>query len=118
MLNVAVLMGRIVADPELKHTRGDVAKTTFSLAVGRDFGKKNEEKETDFIDIIAWRNTADFICKYFRKGSLVIVEGSIQTSPYTDSEGNKRKSFEIVASDVHFAGDYNKRDSEKSQSAT
>ncbi len=118
MLNVAALMGRIVADPELKHTQNDIAKTTFTLAVERDFAKRNEEKETDFIDIVAWRNTAIFVCKYFGKGALVAVEGAIQTRSYTDTQGNKRKIFEIVASEVHFAGDNKKKDSEKTQSAT
>lgn len=105
MLNVAVLMGRIVADPELRYTQNNVARTTFFLAVERDFTKKGETKQTDFVDIIAWRSTADFVCKYFRKGSLVAVKGTIQTRPYTDTQGNKRKAFEIVADEVHFTGE-------------
>lgn len=103
MLNVAVIMGRIVADPELRHTPNDVAVTTFTIAVDRSFTGKNQEKQTDFIDIVAWRNTAEFVCKYFGKGRMIAVHGSIQTRTYTDKEGNKRKAFEVVASDVSFA---------------
>lgn len=103
MLNVAVLMGRFVADPQLSHTANDIAYTNFTLAVDRDYSKKSEKKETDFIDIIAWRNTAEFACKYFSKGSLAAVKGSIQIRPYTDTHGNKRKAFEIVADEIHFA---------------
>ena len=103
MLNVAVLLGRLVADPELKHTQDGIAKVTFTLAVDRDFGKKGEDKTADFIDFIAWRSTAEFVCKYFSKGQLVAVHGSIQTGTYKDTEGNKRKTFEIVADDVYFA---------------
>jgi len=103
VLNVAILMGRLVADPELTHTQNNISKTTFTLAVDRAFGKKGEDKQTDFIDFIAWRNTAEFLCKYFSKGQLVAVQGSIQTRSYTDTQGNKRKAFEIVADEVHFA---------------
>ena len=103
MLNTAILMGRLVADPELKHTPTNIAVTSFTLAVNRGYAKPGEEKPTDFIDIVAWRNTAEFVTKYFRKGQLVAVEGSIQTRSYTDNQGIKRKAFEIVASQVHFA---------------
>ena len=103
MLNVAVVMGRLVADPELRHTPSDVAVTSFTLAVDRSYVKSGTERQTDFIDIVAWRGTADFVCKYFRKGQLMAVQGSIQTRSYTDSQGNKRKAFEIVADNVHFA---------------
>jgi single stranded DNA-binding protein (ssb) len=102
MLNVAVLMGRLVADPELKHTPNSISWTTFSIAVDRNV-KKGEQKTTDFIDVVAWRNTAEFICKCFSKGQLIAVSGSIQTRTYNDTEGNKRKAFEIVADDAHFA---------------
>ena len=102
MLNVAILMGRLVADPELRHTSNDVSVTSFTLAVERSYSK-NGDKQSDFIDIVAWRNTADFVCKYFRKGQLVAVQGAIQTRTYTDNQGNKRKAFEIVADNVHFA---------------
>ena len=103
MLNVAVIMGRLVADPELRHTPSDIAVTSFTLAVDRSYVKSGTERQTDFIDVVAWRGTADFVCKYFRKGQLMAVHGSIQTRTYTDKDGNKRKAFEIVADDVNFA---------------
>lgn len=103
MLNVAVLMGRLVADPELRHTPNDVAVTSFTIAVDRSYVKAGAERQADFIDIVAWRATADFVCKYFRKGQLIAVQGSIQTRSYQDKDGNKRKAFEIVADNVHFA---------------
>lgn len=109
MLNVAVVMGRLVADPELRHTPNDVAVTSFTLAIDRSYVKSGTERQADFIDIVAWRNTADFVCKYFRKGQMMAVHGSIQTRTYTDNNGNKRKAFEIVADDVNFAD--SKRDS-------
>lgn len=109
MLNSAVLMGRLVADPELRHTPNDIAVTSFTLAVDRSYVKAGTERQADFIDIVAWRGTADFVCKYFRKGQLVAVQGSIQTRSYTDSQGNKRKAVEIVADNVFFAE--SKRDS-------
>lgn len=103
MLNVAVIMGRLVAEPELRHTPNDIAVTSFTLAVDRSFSKAGGEKQTDFIDVVAWRGTAEFVCKYFGKGQMMAVHGSIQTRSYTDKEGNKRKAFEIVASDINFA---------------
>ena len=103
MLNVAVVMGRLTADPELRHTPNDVSVTSFTLAVDRTYVKSGEERQTDFIDIVAWRGTADFVCRYFRKGQMMAVHGSIQTRTYTDKDGNKRKAFEILADDVSFA---------------
>ena len=103
MLNVAVVMGRLVADPELRHTPSDVAVTSFTLAVDRSYVKSGTERQADFIDVVAWRSTADFVCKYFRKGQMMAVHGSIQTRTYTDKDGNKRKATEIVANDVNFA---------------
>ncbi|MDD5952333.1 MAG: single-stranded DNA-binding protein [Oscillospiraceae bacterium] len=103
MLNVAVLMGRLVADPELRHTPNNVAVTTFTIAVDRSYVKAGTERQADFIDIVAWRSSAEFVCKYFRKGQMIAVQGSIQTRSYTDSQGIKRKAFEIVADNVHFA---------------
>jgi single-strand DNA-binding protein len=103
MLNVAVLMGRLVADPELRHTPNEVSVTSFTIAVDRSYVKSGTDRQADFIDIVAWRSTADFACKYFRKGQLVAVQGSIQTRTYTDRDGNKRKAFEVVADHVHFA---------------
>ncbi len=109
MLNSVVLMGRLTADPELKHTSNDLALVRFSIAVDRDYTKAGAEKQTDFINIIAWRNTAEFVSKYFRKGQLVAIKGSIQTGSYTDSNGNKRYTFEVLADNVYFAE--SKRDS-------
>jgi len=101
MLNVVALMGRLVADSELRHTPNDVAVTSFTIAVDRSYVKSGTERQADFIDIVAWRGTADFVCKYFRRGQLIAVQGAIQTRSYTDSQGNKRKAFEIVADNVH-----------------
>ncbi len=103
MLNVAVLMGRLVADPELRHTPNGVSVTSFTIAVDRSYVKSGTERQTDFVDIVAWRNTAEFVCKYFRKGQLAAVQGAIQTRTYTDKDGNKRKAVEIIADNVHFA---------------
>ncbi len=101
-MNVVVLMGRLTADPELRHTASDIPVTTFSLAVNRRV-RAGEERQADFINIVAWRQTAEFVSKYFRKGQLVAVEGSISTRKYTDKDGNSRTAFEVVASNVHFA---------------
>lgn len=109
MINTAVLMGRLTADPELRHTPNNLAVTSFTLAVDRSYVKSGAERQTDFIDVVAWRSTAEFVCRYFHKGQLVAVQGSIQTRSYTDREGIKRKAFEIVADNVHFAE--SKRDS-------
>ena len=103
MLNVAIVMGRLVADPELRHTPNNVAVTSFTVAVDRSYVKAGAERQADFIDVVAWRNTAEFVCKYFRKGQMIALQGSIQTRSYTDSQGIKRKAFEIVADNVHFA---------------
>ena len=103
MLNVAVLMGRLVADPELRFTTSEIPVTSFNLAVDRDYVKPGADRQADFIDIVAWRSTAEFVCKYFTKGQLVAIQGAIQTRSYQDKEGNKRKAFEIVADNVHFA---------------
>ena len=109
MLNVAAIMGRLVADPELRHTPNDIAVTTFTLAVDRSSSRAGPERQADFIDVVAWRQTAEFVCKYFSKGRMMAVTGSIQTRNYEDKQGNKRKAFEIVANDVSFAD--SKRDS-------
>lgn len=107
MLNNAVIMGRLTKDPELKTTANGISVTSFTIAVDRKFNKQGEEKQADFIDIIAWRGTAEFISKYFRKGSMIAVQGSIQTRMYEDKNGNKRKAVEIVADEVSFCGDKN-----------
>lgn len=103
MLNVVCLMGRLTREPELRTTASGVSVTSFTLAVERVYVKQGEERLADFIDVVAWRNTADFVCKYFRKGQLIAVQGSIQTRTYTDKDGNKRKAVEVVAGNVHFA---------------
>lgn len=104
MLNVVALMGRLVADPELRQTPQGTAVTTFTLAVERSYAKQGEQRQSDFIDIVAWRGTAEFVCRYFKKGSTMAVDGAIQTRTYTDKEGKNRKAFEIIANNVHFAG--------------
>ena len=110
MLNKSIIMGRLTADPELHHTQSNVAVTSFCLAVDRDFKPTNGERETDFIDVVAWRNTAEFICKYFSKGQMAIAVGSTQTRKYTDNDGKNRKAVEIIADNVYFAD--SKRDSD------
>ncbi len=110
MLNQIVLMGRLTRDPELRRTGTGVPVASFAIAVDRDFGGRNEggEKETDFIDIVAWRNTAEFVAKYFTKGRMAVVSGRLQIRNWTDKEGNKRRNAEVVAENIYF-GD-NKRD--------
>jgi single-strand DNA-binding protein len=102
-LNSVVLIGRLTADPELKHTQNGNAVTGFSIAVDRPYQKAGEERQADFIDIVAWRGTAEFICKYFKKGRKIAVQGAIQNRSYTDKDGNKRKAFEVLAEKVEFA---------------
>ena len=110
MLNHIVLMGRLTRDPELRRTGSGIAVASFSLAVDRDFANSaTGERETDFIDIVAWRNTAEFVSKYFTKGRMAVVSGRLQIRNWTDKEGNKRRSAEVVADNVYF-GD-SKRDS-------
>lgn len=104
MLNVVALQGRLTRDPELRKTPQGVSVVAFTLAVERSFVRQGEERQADFIDIVAWRNTAEFVCKYFKKGSMIAVDGSIQTRTYQDKDGNNRKAFEIIANNVHFAG--------------
>ena len=112
MLNIVALVGRLTVDPELRHTPNSTPVTSFNIAVGRSFARSGEERQTDFIDIVAWRSTAEFICKYFKKGQLIAVEGSIQTRTYQDKDGNKRKAFEVIANNVHFVE--SKKDSSNS----
>ena len=108
-LNRIVLMGRLTRDPELRRTQSGTPVTSFSLAVDRDFKSQSGEKETDFIDIVAWRNTAEFVCNYFTKGRMAVVEGRLQIRDWKDRDGNNRHSAEVVADNVYF-GD-SKRDS-------
>ena len=108
MLNKIILMGRLTRDPELRRTGTGTAVTSFSLAGDRDFKSQSGEKETDFIDIVAWRSTAEFVSKYFTKGRMAVVEGRLQIRDWTDKDGGKRRSAEVVADNVYF-GD-SKRD--------
>ena len=117
MLNHIVLMGRLTRDPELRRTGSGIAVASFSLAVDRDFGSKESgEKETDFIDIVAWRNTAEFVSKYFTKGRMAVVSGRLQIRNWNDKDGNKRRSAEVVADNVYF-GD-SKRDADSGNGYT
>ena len=103
-INTAVIMGRLTADPELKTTASGLSVLSFSVAVERNYQKEGEEKAVDFINVVAWRKTAEFVSKYFHKGSMIAVEGSIQTRKYEDKDGNKRTAFEILANTVSFCG--------------
>ena len=102
MLNKIFIMGRLTRDPELRRTQSGTAVTSFSLAVDRDYKSQSGEKETDFIDVVAWRSTAEFVSKYFTKGSMIVVSGRLQIRNWTDKEGNKRRSAEVVADNVYF----------------
>ncbi len=104
MINSVVLMGRLTFDPELRTTPSGVSVVQFQVAVDRNFQRQGEERKADFIDVTAWRQTAEFISRYFRKGSMIAVEGSIQTDNFTDNSGNKRKSVRVVANNVSFCG--------------
>ena len=115
MLNHIVIMGRLTRDPELRRTGTGVAVASFTVAVDRDFGKnENGEKETDFIDCVAWRQTGEFVSKYFTKGRMAVVSGRLQIRSWTDKDGNKRRTAEVVADNVYF-GD-SKRDGESTGS--
>ena len=103
MLNHITIMGRLTRDPELRRTGSGVAVASFSVAVDRDFGRnENGEKETDFIDCVAWRNTAEFVSKYATKGRMVVVSGRLQIRSWTDKDGNKRRTAEVVADNCYF----------------
>ena len=110
MLNKVVIMGRFTKDPELRRTGSGTAVTSFSLACDRDFKSQSGEKETDFIEVVAWKNTAEFVSKYFSKGRMAVVEGRLQIRDWTDKAGNKRVTAEVVADNVYFA------DSKRSES--
>ena len=113
MLNKIFLMGRLTRDPELRRTGNGTAVASFTLAVDRDYKSQSGEKETDFIDVVAWRSSAEFVSKYFTKGRMAVVEGRLQIRDWTDKDGGKRRSAEVVADNVYFgdskrdgAGDY------------
>ena len=107
MINNITLQGRFTADPELRTTTSGKNVASFTIAVDRSFTKTGEEKQTDFINIVAWNQTADFICRYFKKGSMIALVGSLQTRSFEDKTGNKRKAFEVVAREVSFCGGKN-----------
>lgn len=102
MLNYIVLMGRMTKDPELRRTNSGTAVTSFVLAVDRDFKGQNGQRETDFIEVVAWKNTAEFVSKYFSKGRMAVVEGRLQIRDWTDKEGIKRRTAEVIADSVYF----------------
>ena len=110
MLNKIIIMGRLARDPELRRTGSGTSVTSFSLACDRDFKSQSGEKETDFIEVVAWKNTAEFVSKYFSKGRMAVVEGRLQIRDWTDKAGNKRTTAEVVADNVYFA------DSKRSES--
>lgn len=104
MLNAVAIMGRLVADPELRTTQQGTNVCTFRIACERSYSKPGEQRQADFVDIVAWGKTAEFICKFFQRGSMIAVEGSLQTRQYQDKQGNKRTAVEVVASNISFAG--------------
>ena len=103
MLNHIVLMGRLTRDPELRHTGSGISVASFTLAVDRDFKSQNGERVVDFINIVAWRGTAEFAEKYFEKGQMAVVSGRLSTRNYEDKNGNKRTAYEVVADHIYFA---------------
>lgn len=113
MLNRVIIMGRIVADPELRATPAGVSVCTFRIACDRDFkNKQTGERETDFVNIVTWRQTAEFVSRNFSKGRMIVAEGRLQIRPYTDKEGNKRTAAEVVAESVYFADSRPKDDTQ------
>ena len=116
MLNRIVLMGRLTRDPELRHTGSGTAVAYFYLAVELEYKSQSGEKETDFVDIVAWRSTADFVSKYFTKGRMAVVEGRLQLRDWKDKDGNNRRSAEVVAEHVYF-GDSKQRSESDTASA-
>ena len=104
MLNSVIIMGRLTADPELRTTPNGVSVTSFTVAVDRRFQKQGEEKQTDFISVVAWRQTADFVTRFFKKGQMIAVQGSLQVRNYEDKNGNKRTAYDVVAHNVSFCG--------------
>ncbi|MDD4688138.1 MAG: single-stranded DNA-binding protein [Eubacteriales bacterium] len=105
MLNKVIIMGRLARDPELKTTASDVSVCSFTVAVDRRFQRSGEERQADFINVVAWRQTAEFVSRYFTKGRMINVVGSLQTRSYDDANGNKRYVTEVVADEVNFCGD-------------
>ena len=117
MLNKCILQGRMTADPELRHTQNGVAVATFRLAVTRDFKEKDGERKADFISVVCWRGTAEFVSRFFQKGSLAVVEGRLQVRDYTDRDGNKRFVTEVIADNVYFSESRKRDDTEQTYQA-
>ena len=109
MINNATIMGRLTADPELRSTQSGTSVVQFTVAVDRDYQKQGEERQADFINCVAWRQTAEFISRYFGKGRMIAVEGSIQTRNYEDKHGNKRTATELIVNKAHFTGEKQER---------
>ena len=114
MLNHITIMGRLCVDPELRRTQSGTAVTSFRIACDRDFKSQSIEKETDFIDVVAWKNTAEFASKYFSKGRMAVVDGRLQIRDWTDKDGNKRTTAEVIADNVYFA-DFKRSESSENQ---
>ena len=104
MLNVVAIMGRLVADPELRTTQQGTNVCTFRIACERSYTPKGQQRQADFVDIVAWGKTAEFICKFFQKGSMIAIDGSLQTRNYQDKQGNNRTAVEVLANNISFAG--------------
>lgn len=111
MLNKIFIMGRLTRDPELRRTQNGTAVTSFTLAVDRDFKNADGTKDTDFIDVVAWRNTAEFVSKYFSKGRMAVVDGRLQLRDWTDKDGNKRRNAEVLADNIYFGDSKKEGDS-------
>ena len=104
MLNIVAIMGRLIADPELRTTANGTNVCSFRIACDRNFVSQGQERQADFIDIVVWRQAADFVCKYFQKGSMIAVDGALQSRNYKDKQGNSRTAVEVVANHISFAG--------------
>ena len=116
MLNHITIMGRLTRDPEIRYTQSQTPVTSFTVAVDRDYsGRDSGERQTDFIDCVAWRQTAEFVSKYFQKGSMAVVSGRLQIRDWTDREGGKRRSAEVVVDNIYF-GESKRRESDESRS--
>lgn len=118
MINCVIIMGRLTSDPELRTTGNGISVTSFCVAVARSYVKPGEERQADFINVVAWRQTADFICKYFTKGSMIAINGELQSRRFEDKNGNKRVAIEIVASNASFCGEKKKDDASPAAAPT
>ena len=117
MLNRIILMGRLVADPELKTTTSGISVTSFRIAVDRNYVKQGEQRQADFFDIVAWRSTAEFVCRNFSKGSLIAVDGQLQSRNYQTKDGQNRTAIEVVADNISFTGERKEKENEPVGSA-